>query len=152
MTTTQIKQIEEIIHNLTGGMDALETRALRLEQEPLMFDFISDTRLCGIARRLRHATETIKAMSTGVDIAPLAPQQLDIPAFLHLVQRRRVLIHTLNQDTDRVCFWGIEEDAAEISWYDDGEEVELRIRPDDAFASDGETFTIHNVTFIIEEL
>lgn len=151
MTTQQIKQIEEIISLLTEDMNALETRAMRLEVEPIMFQFISDTRLCGIARRLRHATETIKAMSTGVDIAPLAPQQLDIPAFLHLVQRRRVLIHTLNQDTDRVDLCDIEEDAAVISWYDDGEEVELRIRPDDAFASDGETFTIHNVTFTIEQ-
>ena len=151
MTTQQIKQIEEIISLLTEDMNALENRALRLEVEPIMFQFISDTRLCGIARRLRHATETIKAMSTGVDIAPLTTQ-LDIPAFLHLVQRRRVLIHTLNQDTDRVDLCDIEEDAAVISWYDDGEEVKLRIRADDTFVSDGETFTVHGVTFIIEEL
>ena len=151
MTTTQIKQIEELIHNLTVDMDALEARALHLEEEPLIFDFIGNTRLCGLARRLRHATETIKAMSTGVDIAPV-DTQLDIPAFLHLVQRRRVLIQTSDQDTCRADIDGTEEDATLIGWYDDGAVVELLVRSDDTFVSDGETFTLHGVTFIIEQL
>jgi len=154
MNTQQIKQIEEIISAITEDMNRLEAHALHLEEEPLMFNFVGDTRLCGISRRLRHATETLKAMSTGVDIAPLAPQatQLDIPAFLQLVRRRRVLIQTSDQDTYRVDIDDTEKGNTIIDWYDDGEVVELRVRPDDAFVSEGETFTIHNVTFIIEQL